>query len=794
MVKSGTDIWFGTSANQFCTVLGTYLSTIQQMIGFQDFPLLTDSFVCEFGFSDFCKNFTPTNPHLPSLPKPLGDWRPPKIYVYNTQTKTRTDRTPADPLIQDTLGIRASGAMGNTLIMGGPNLIASFFQAQLADYAGINLFAFRADTGAYLGSKFFADYWDIRKWLVVGNHLYTAVRYKDGTGRVLKWTGNPASEDINEILKFEEVGILDAEGAELAYHDGRIFVTTWATPMDAPISGLYMSPSVPEGGLTPAHSNGWRKIWGAENYDPDPVSAKAYFMGAVASYDGYVYWGTINFPLVSFLNHMMVYGPTEPVDIIKAFLGSFRNISIFRAKISDTDPPNPTIEVVNGLNFLPVYSKATGWILKPNNTGTVQYGVSGFGNIFNAYTWTMAAYNAQLYVGTMDWSYMLYDVGKMLIEQLLSDCEDCQKEIIEFLRSFLQEDTLANGVEPILEKFFGGDLWRFPRSDMHALPESLNGLGNCANHGLRNMLVDDGLYVGTGNFTNLLADATVAPSGGWELVRLTELSVEVTADKLSIPADGVSSATIVASATFGNGIPVPDGTLLTFITDHGSFASLSVTKPTVNGVATATLTSEQGSDIVIATIVARVGAVEDAVAVFFIPPGGPGVQEIKTAALTGSGTTKNTATGIGQVDITSSTPFVTRYVTTARYSSNACSDTLGKVSHYWDLHLNSVICLTEVKVRFCPAQNSGQVYYCDGSGWKQCSSQAYADGCIVVTINSSTMPDLNDLSGLPFALVTQTSATPVPAASDFGLILMSLFVVSLGLWGLRRRGWRNPLC
>ena len=56
---------------------------------------------------------------------------------------------------------------------------------------------------------------------------------------------------------------------------------------------------------------------------------------------------------------------------------------------------------------------------------------------------------------------------------------------------------------------------------MHALLESLDGLGNNAAYGIRNMLVDDGLYVGTANVANLLADTENLPHGGWELLRLT---------------------------------------------------------------------------------------------------------------------------------------------------------------------------------------------------------------------------------------------------------------------------------
>lgn len=796
MVKTGPDIWFGTSANQFCTVLGTYIATINQMIPIEDFALKTESFVCEFGFSSFKDQFVPTNPNLPKLPDSLGDWRPPKFFVYNTQTKLKTDKTPNDPLVQDTLGIRASGAFGDIVILGGPNLIASFFQGDpsLVEYAAINLFAFKADTGEYLGSKAFPEYLDIRKWIVAGDCLYSAVRSKDGKGRVLKWIGNPNSTDINELLKFEEVGRLDAEGAELTVLDGRLFVSTWATPTDEATSGIYMSPSIPPGGLTGAHMENWTKIWGAENYEPDPVLARAYFMGAMTAYDGYVYWGTINFPLVSFLTHMMVYEPTETEDLILAFLGSWRNISIFRAK---GFPDNPVIEVVNGLDMLPAYSPDDKtWSLQPNRTGPVLYGLSGFGNIFNSYTWTMEAYGGQLYVGTMDWSFMAYDVGKMLFDTIFDDCEECREKVTAFVEGFLADHPEIEQNADLLKMFLGADLWRFSRSDAHALPESLNGLGNYAAYGLRNMLVDDGLYIGTANVANLMADTSAIPHGGWELIRLTELAVAVETDKTVISADGSSTATITALVTHGDGIRVPDGTSVTFTTDHGSFASPSITTTTVNGVATAILTSEASGDTLVATVIARVCGVRNGVAVFFIPEGTPGgVDDVHTAEIIGSGSTEDTTPGIAKVSVKSLLHTLSHYVTTAEYSDNPCSGALPNVQRYWDLHFDDVLELEEVKITFSPAQRGDKIYYCGCSGWRLCSSQTYRNSAIEVTINPCTNPDLMALSGLPFALAGSNipPAMPVPTMTGYGLVLMALLAAALACWILLIRRSRREI-
>ena len=501
LAKNGNDLWMGTSANQLCTVIGTYLTAF----GIDPPPFLTSACVCEYAQSQ----------ESPPLPAALGDWRPPEVWVYNTVNKTTINRTPhSDPRLRETLGLRSAGTLGNVVIFGGPNLIAGFLPSDPA--AAINLFAFRADTGAYLGSKKFPEYSDIRKWLVVGEHLYTAVQNTDDlTGRVLRWAPtslNLDSATMDELLNFEEVGRLDSEGAELAYHEDRIVVTTWASPLVTEFSGVYVSPPL-GGNPLPESSALWKKIWDVTDYEPDPVIANSYFMGATASFGEWVYFVTINFPFVSFLNHMMEYSESlyEPFEehipeILAAFVSSWRTISVFRAK--NLGELVPEIQVVNGLDILTAFDPVNGWELKPNKTGPVGFGLMGFGNIFNAYTWTMATYEVepaqpQLFVGTMDFSYMVYLAIETLLEPFLGTAAP---EGAEFLRGFLGPGVLT--------EFLGADLFRYPSTEHCALPESINGVGNYSSYGIRTMLSDDGLYLGMANPMNLF------PEGGWELIRL----------------------------------------------------------------------------------------------------------------------------------------------------------------------------------------------------------------------------------------------------------------------------------
>jgi len=500
LTQSNNMIWFGTAPNVHCLVLGTYLQSTD--------PMETESWVCEFGDSAFC----------PPVPPEIGDWRPPRIFAYDTDTKTLVEHTPASPLIQLTVGIRSAGALGDVVLMGGPKLSVE---------GGINLFAFTGSTGEFLGATTLTEYNNIRKWLIVDGFLYTAVGYSDpdndqSGGKVLRWRGNR-----DDPFQFEIVGELDSSGAELAYHDGRLFVSTWPgsdVASGSGLAGLWMSPVIPPlDGLTTADAEGWRKVWQVDDYEPDPVTAATYGGGALASFGGYLYWGTMHVPLLSTLAHIKVYGPPQDeLDLMVDFLGTYRAISIFRGRHFATIP---TIELLYGMDYVPSYTEETGWQLKPNNMGGQPplYGPSGFGNCFNNYTWTMGIAADQLLVGTMDWSYLFYDVlNNFFISQVGRP----------------PSKTLY-----IPQMVWGADMWRFPSSDSAAVPESLNGLGNYLNYGIRNGLSNGAFYPGTANPMNLMTDPDDRlPQGGWELYKMTKDAVPL------IRANGSAHHVVVSAS------------------------------------------------------------------------------------------------------------------------------------------------------------------------------------------------------------------------------------------------------
>jgi hypothetical protein len=475
LAKSGNDLWFGTMANTHCHVLGGLLSWL--LSPNPPPPIETDSWVCEYGASQYS----------PPRPPVGGDWRPPRIYLYDMLNEALTELTPGDPLILDTSGIRSAGTLDNVVFLAGPSL---------GD--GINVFAFRADTRTYLGSTNLASYDNIRQWVVADGVLYAGVEKAGDGGAVIRWRG-----DIGNPFEFENVGDLDADAANLALHEGRLFVSSWP-------ARLYMSPPIPPWGLTSSHAGGWVEVWHASDYEPDPVTAATYGGGALVSFGGYLFWGTMHVPFMSTLAHFTYPYPNPPTDLAETFLGSWRPISIFRGR--DFGEAMEQIDLLYGAQFLPVYN-GFAWQILPNNMGGAAplWGSSGFGNFYNNYTWIMAVYGDQLFVGTMDASY--------LVEGMLTE---------------VQEELSASEPATILqlppnpeEYVVGGDLLRFTSVEAPAVAEDDAGVENWANYGIRTVVSDDFLYLGMANPMNLMTDTSDdLPEGGWELLCLGECEVE----------------------------------------------------------------------------------------------------------------------------------------------------------------------------------------------------------------------------------------------------------------------------
>ncbi len=501
LTQSNGKIWFGIAANDLCLISDQlYLNPFSGPD-----PKLTSGYVCEYGESNFS----------PPLIATLGDWRAPKVYMYDPDTHTLVDKTPpsTDPWINNTLGLRAAGSVSNVVFLAGPSL--GPFNTGWVDINGLNVFAYDGLTGEYLGSTHYDNYGDIRETVVVDDVLYTAVQNtaanNPANGTILRW-------DAQNPLEFVPVGKVEGLGAYLTVHDNRLFVATWPTQIysacevdfptwDCPLASIFMSPEIPAGGLTSDHYDEWVSIWDVSAYEPDESTAKSYGMGPIFSFDGYLWWTTMHVLNKAQTVHLLARAAagdivTDPAEINKISLGVTRATSMFRLQAVDGVYDGANTELVYGMEQLPVYDfDAQAWNLVPTGMGPALFGPSGYGNFYTNYSWSTALYNGSLYLGTMDWSHL----AQFNFPVPDPDGPNCPEQ---------PEDA------PPFD--CGADIYRFDSADQPAQIVTSNGFGNYTNHGARTMLTGPyGLYVGSTNSMNLLTSITDGlPEGGWELRRI----------------------------------------------------------------------------------------------------------------------------------------------------------------------------------------------------------------------------------------------------------------------------------
>ncbi len=468
LVKSGHNLWFGTIANTLCLVLNAFpIGTLPS--------LNNSSWVCgETGFGAL---------------RGVKDFRPPRVFYYDLADRKLNEVTQkiiaAGPIdtarLEMTIGLRSAGAAHGVVYLGGIGPL------------GVNIFAFDARTKKYLGSTNLSKYNNIRQWRNVEDELYVGMGVTAGGGEILRWTGIPANP-----FTFDIVGQVGGDPAYLTEHEGRLFVSIWpAANLSGPSSvmSLWMSPALaPDGKPTWNDSPLWTPVWDITKYEPEPSLIRSIAGGALMSYKGYLYWGTMLVPISSFVvwEAMNPNAPTQ--DVEAALLATYRPITIFRGKDFGTD--NQKVELLYGNKELPMYNG--GWKIVPNKLGQApKFGLAGFGNFFNTYTWWMEVYKDQLFVGTFDFSYVVAAGAGGLLD-------------VDFPEIL---DELA-------EKFYGADLWRFCSNNHRAIPVSLNGVDNFTNYGIRTMVsTEHSLFLGSANPMNLLTEPG-QPKGGWELIEL----------------------------------------------------------------------------------------------------------------------------------------------------------------------------------------------------------------------------------------------------------------------------------
>lgn len=514
LTTSGDYLWFGTGANIGAFSFGSLTDTVTKMVQDMyerdvsnlDLSFQTYFFVTELKHSQY-KNGELGN---------LGDYRPPRMYTYNLKSHAIEDITPTDdPLLEKTFGLRSANTANGVVFLAGPCMDRTL--------NGINFFAFDADTHKYLGSHNMSEMYDsngvkvaqdinnIRKWIVINDVLYTTVGTKTG-GKILRWIGS-----VDDPFQFEVVGEIDDQGTDLVYHENRLFVFTWPPSQDytgvstdfksTNVCDIMMSKEeIPEGGLRPGTE--FVKVWSVTDYEPDQITSTIYGLGGAASYDGYLYWGTMNLPALGGVSHILNHPEIRrtPRNLANAFLKTHRMTTVFRAK--NFSSGNPEFELLYGEEYLNKFENGRWNRVKNNMNMAPLYGESGMGNNTNMYVWSMEVYDNQLYAGTFDISGPeqtdgLFSQVNILVNLLAGrDPFSTDFNIQEIFRS---DDNIP-----------GADLFRFPDSHSPAEIETFDCFGNHGGYGFRNMIVaDDALYVGSASSFNLY------PDGGWEMYKLT---------------------------------------------------------------------------------------------------------------------------------------------------------------------------------------------------------------------------------------------------------------------------------
>jgi hypothetical protein len=573
----GNQIFFGTTANGQCVTEGginggggTPYDSTYWTCQFVDSPYVPFPLPAAIGDNRpprFYKYNISTGVVTDITPKMGGSPPPVTCGVY-----TSTNPYCMDPLWYATRGIRAATSYVETQGQGaGHTFILVSGPALVQGNNKLNYFAYDATANQWVGEAQLSNYNDQRHWVKDSNGVMYAPTGKAGVsgGSLIRYYGNfqnipppqipssnngygqipqcggtqlvtgPPAPGTYSCFAFADVGDIDGVGTDASFHEGRVIIGTWTPPglnpifgsctptgcqasvngitVPYPYAGLWMSPAIPAGGLTTANAAQWTKIWNALNYEPDPVIACSYDVGAILDWNGYLYFGTMNVPYTSQGRLVNYYGkPTDNSVYIQYIEDAWRAAIVLRG-INLTTAPQ--YDLLYGYSQQYVYSPGPDvnsgtFTLTPNAMGGAQplYGASGFNNPYTNYIWSMGAWQGRLYVGTMDWSFMAGQTSTLI---------------------FPAPPNNITKIIPPTE--YGAGLFYFPNTSSKALPESTNGVGNYLNYGIRNIMPytypngSTSMFIGTANPMNLATPGNPTlgngPYGGWELLELKPASV-----------------------------------------------------------------------------------------------------------------------------------------------------------------------------------------------------------------------------------------------------------------------------
>lgn len=478
VTEIGDEIWFGSLNTGWCGWMSTHLRL----------PLIEAAF-----------NFINTKQICG-----LMEGRATQLFIYNFKTNSLKAINPDGQIFNGQsmdLQIAPNGENFGDLYnkFKGLNVRAAgnhdgvvFFGALEFDVSGatrldlVRLIAFDAKKKRFLGSQTFP--YDTVRRLNVINHpdgssaLYTYLGPDTSTQQLgkaksvmLRWVGTKddpfkGGDDFDGDGKgdgFTIVGefpVTEGAGGEFVQTKDRVIMSTWAgtqQSIDANTTGQGLTPSagalfvtskIPDAGFTKENKAVFTKIFDNDEFEPDPLVAKGYEMGAMSIVGDYLYWGTMHvgtsagykyylkkYPNINECGPESGFHPTFGLPLCKnnqyqdvkfadqVLFNSWRATFLFRTDIStiddisDSDLPQlgdfPHTEMLYGednmtmLDSVPVWDNNSKvhtnvkWKKVDNLKGMkALYGKMGFGNVMNVYTWTMREYNNKIYIGTFDLS------------------------------------------------------------------------------------------------------------------------------------------------------------------------------------------------------------------------------------------------------------------------------------------------------------------------------------------------------------------------------------------------------
>lgn len=130
------------------------------------------------------------------------------------------------------------------------------------------------------------------------------------------------------------------------------------------------------------------------------------------------------------------------------------------------------------------------------------------------------------------------------------------------------------------------------------------------------------------------------------------------------------------------------------------------------------------------------------------------MEDVERKDVSGAGGTipaDESPTG-GDVSVTGASIPPDTAIILAKYESNPGEpDTFAAKGRYYDVHLTGDTGVVTLTLKFCPVPAETVMYYWDGSNWVRASDQSFDGSCVIVTVTSSTKPNLAQLGGLPWS-------------------------------------------